>query len=343
MGGIGRLFARRRRDPSDADALLRGALLSVLDRDLAEAERLLSRAVRADDRAVEPYLALGRLYRMRGEVGRAIQVHQNQLLRQDLNPEQITLALSELAADFREGGFVGRAIATYEEVLTRSPRHAEALQALVALRAGEKDFDAAIEMSRRLKKLEGERPNLAEAALRVEMAEQAAAEGRSDDARKALKRALRRDRKSVRAWLALGLLEAERGRDRAALAAWSKVPEVERRQGPLVYPRLAAAYAALGRPRDFESHLRGLIKAEPGDPHARLALARALAARGDMKGAEQVLRELVELRPDDLEPRSALLRLRAASIEDPALAGDLEGLLETLERQDILRDWEKLA
>lgn len=343
MGRFSRLFGRRPRDASDADALLRSALLSVLDRDLAEAERLLARAVRADDRPVEPYLALGRLYRMRGEVGRAIQLHQNQLLRQDLNPEQVTLALAELAADFREGGFAGRAIATYEEVLTRAPRHTEALRALLALRAEEKDFEAAIELSRRLKKLEGERPDLAEAALRVEMAEQAAAEGRSEEARKALKRALRRNRKSVRAWLALGLLEAERGRDRAALAAWSKVPEVDRRQGPLVYPRLAAAYAALDRPRDFESHLRGLIKAEPGDPHARLALARALAARGDMKAAEQALRELVKLRPDDLEPRSALLRLHSASIEDPALAGDLEGLLEALERQDVLRDWEKLA
>ncbi len=323
--------------------MLRGALLSVLDRDLAEAERFLSRAVRADDGAVEPYLALGRLYRMRGEVGRAIQLHQNQLLRSDLNPEQTTLALAELAADFREGGFVARAIATYEEVLARSPRHIEALQALVALRAGDQDFEAAIELSRRLKKLEGESPRLAEAALRVEMAERAAAEGRSDEARKALKRALRRDPKSVRAWLALGRLEAERSRDRAALAAWSKVPEVDRRQGPLVYPRLAASYAALGRPRDFESHLRGLIKGEPGDPHARLALARALAARGELKAAEQVLRELVALRPDDLEPRSALLRLRAGAIEDPDLAGDLEGLLETLERQDLLRDWEKLA
>ena len=63
----------------------------------------------------------------------------------------------------------------------------------------------------------------------------------------------------------------------------------------------------------------------------------------DRERAEQVLRELVALCPDDLEPRSALLRLRSGAIEDPALAADLEGLLETLERQDLLRDWEKLA
>jgi len=332
-----------RREPQDTDELLRGALLAVLDRDLETGEELLARAARASKGPVELYVALGRLYRMRGEVGRAIQVHQNQLLRQDLDAEQTTLALAELAADFREGGFQPRAIASYEEVLERSPRHPAALRALVALRTEAGDFERAIELSRRLAKLEGEDSRSAEATLRVEMAVAAAAEGRSDEARKALKRALRRDRKCVRAWLELGALEAERGRDRAALAAWSKVAEVDRRQGPLVYPRLAASYAALGRPRDFESHLRGLMEGDAEDVHAPLALARCLAARGESSAAMEVLRELVARQPDELEPRSALLRLRSRDIEDTALAGELEGLLAALERRDLLRDWEKLA
>jgi len=322
---------------------VRRALLAVLDRDLEAAEKLLARAVRAGDGALELYLALGRLYRMRGEVGRAIQVHQNQLLRRDLEVEQTTLALAELAEDFREGGFRRRAIASYEEVLERSARHPAALRALLALRAETRDFEGAIELSRRLAKLEGEDMRSAEAALRVEMAAAAAAEGHSEEARKALKRALRRDPKCVRAWLALGALEAERGRDRAALAAWSKIPEADRHQGPLVYPRLAACYAALGRARDFVSHLRGLIDAEPEDVHARLALARALAARGESSSASEVLRELVALQPDELEPRSALLRLQSGAIEDAELAEDLEGLLAALERRDVLREWEKLA
>lgn len=343
MRRFGEWFRGRRRAPRDVDVLLRRALLALLDRDLGEAEKLLARAVRAHDGAIEPYLALGRLYRMRGQVGRAIQLHQNQLLRSELDAEQTTLALADLAADFRQGGFQRRAIASYEEVLERSPRHVAALRALMALRAETRDFEGAIELCRRLAKLEGLDPRSTEAALRVEMAEAAAAEGRSEEARKALKRALRGDPGSARGWLALGALEAERGRDRAALAAWSKVPDADRRQGPLVYPRLAACYAALDRPRDFESHLRGLIDAQPEDVHARLALARALAARGDSTAAIAVLRELVALQPDELEPRSALLRLRAGAIEDAELAADLEGLLEALERTDVLRDWEKLA
>ena len=73
----------------------------------------------ASSTAVEAHLALGRLYRMRGEVGRAIRVHQNLLLRSDLAREHMQTALEDLAEDFRQGGFLQRAIASYEEVLAR--------------------------------------------------------------------------------------------------------------------------------------------------------------------------------------------------------------------------------
>src|SRR5574342_75812 len=107
---------RRRKAPRNADAPLSAALLAVLARDFDRAEALLAETVRRDARAVEPYLALGRLYRVRGEIGRAIRIDQNLLLRSDLSREQTLLALADLAEDFRQGGFLQRAIASFEEV-----------------------------------------------------------------------------------------------------------------------------------------------------------------------------------------------------------------------------------
>ena len=55
------------------------------------------------------------------------------------------------------------------------------------------------------------------------MADAARAEGLSNEARKAVKRApCGRTERCVRAWIVLGELEAERGRAKAALAAWSR-------------------------------------------------------------------------------------------------------------------------
>ncbi len=56
-----------------------------------------------------PIRALARLYRQQGEFGRAIQLHQNLLLRRDLDAEQRIEVLGELAEDFRKAGFLRRA------------------------------------------------------------------------------------------------------------------------------------------------------------------------------------------------------------------------------------------
>jgi lipopolysaccharide biosynthesis regulator YciM len=338
-----RLRGRDGRAPRDVDAMLRRALLAVLDRDLDRAEALLTHAVSLDTKQVEPYMALARLYRMRGEIGRAIRMHQNLLLRADLTKEQTVVALVDLAADFRQGGFLQRAIASYDEALSHDPKQRTALRAMVPLLASVREFDRAIDLSRRLSKLEKTDGASSEAALIVEMAETAVAEGRSDDARRALRRALRRDPRSVRGLVALGALHAERGRSKAALDAWSKVPEIDRSKGALVYARLEATYAALDRARDFEAYLRGLLEERPEDAHARVALARTLAARGDATTAIEELRQAAERHPDDLEARSALARLLAAEHRDAEAVAELGALIDALERQGLFHERESLA
>jgi lipopolysaccharide biosynthesis regulator YciM len=315
------------------DAALRSALLAVLDRDLDRAEKMLTRAARIDSDAVEPFQALARLFRMRGEIGRAIRVNQNLLLRADLNTPRGVALLADLAADFRQGGFLRRAIACYEEVLGHDPRHRGALRALVHLLAEVRDFPRAIEMERRLAGLEGRSSAGSEAMLRVEMAAAARATGRSDEARRAVKKALRKDRRLVRAWLMLGELEAERGRTKRALAAWARVPQLDRRSASRVYPQLEATYAALGRARDFEAFLRRLLEKHPDDAGARLALARTLAARGDVSTGIGELRQLLERDPDHLEARSALGRILLAEHREHEATKEYSALLDMVERR----------
>jgi lipopolysaccharide biosynthesis regulator YciM len=337
-----RAFRRGRGATRDVDSILRSALLAVLDRDLDRAEELLSRAVRLDSHAVEPYLALARLYRMRGEVGRAICIHQNLLLRSDLTRDQKAAALADLASDFRQGGFLQRAIASYEEVLAHEPQHRQALRALIPLLSSVRRYRRAIDLSRRLAKLEGRSSRADESALLVEMAQAAQAEGRNEDARRALKRALRKDPDAARAWVALGGIEAERGKSKAALAAWAKAPAIDRRSGPHVYPQLEATYAALGRAREFEAYLRGLLAERPDDVHARIALARSLAARGEATDAIEALRQARERSPENLEARGALGRLLLAERREVDATREYAELIDVLESQGLLREREKL-
>jgi lipopolysaccharide biosynthesis regulator YciM len=336
MSWFRRLLRGKTRTPRDADAVVRKALRCVLEGDLDTAEDLLSRAVRIDSDQVDAYLSLARLYRLRGEIGRAIQVHQNILLRTDIRSEQRDEALLGLAGDFRKGGFLQRSIAAYEELLTRHPRDPKALRALVRLRADVRDYRRALELQRRLSDCEGRDGGSEEAQLLVEMSEAAQAEGRSDDARRALRRALRKDPRCVEAWVQLGALEAERGRSKRALAAWQKVPELDRRSGADVYRRLEATYAAIGRAREFEDYLRGLLEARPGDVDASLALARALAARGDTDAAIAEVRAVLERDAEDLRAHAVLSRVLLAAGREAEAVKELGELVDLLERGGAL-------
>lgn len=319
--------------PHDAERAVRRALVAVLDGELDRAETLLAGVVQRDSTDLDAYLALARLFRQRGEFGRAIHVHQNLLLRRDTDPDARFQALLGLAEDFRSAGFLRRAIAAYEEVLAERPDHPRALRALAALLAAAREPRRAIPLARRLARAEGRDPGSAEAVLWTELAELERAQGQGDAARKALRRALRRDPTCVRAWIALGEVEAERGRPRRAWAAWRRVPALDRRAGPLVYPRLAALAAALDRGGAHEEWLRALVDDQPDDVEARLALAAALAARGAADLAEAALRAALERDPDALAAHAALGRLLLGEGRSEAAAKAHEELLGVLERR----------
>jgi lipopolysaccharide biosynthesis regulator YciM len=331
---LSRAFGGDARAPHDAAEAPWEALLAVLEPDLERAEGILAEVVRRDSNAVRAYLALARVFRARGELGRALRIHQNLLLRLDASAPEGLVALLDLAADYRQGGYLRRAIASYEEALAHDPRRREALRALVPLLAEAREHPRAIELSRRLARAEGRDGSGEEARLRVAMAETAAAEGRSQDARRALKQALRRDRGCAAAWALLGALEAERGRTRAALAAWSRVPRLDRAAGPRVYPQLEATFAALGRARDFEAYLRELLETTPDDPEARLALARSLAARGECDEALAELRRVLGRDPLRADARAALGRLLLAEGREAEALKEYAELLDALERRE---------
>lgn len=341
MAWFGRDDEPRARGAREVQSAFREALACLLAHDLDGAEEALASIVRGDSDQIEAYLDLAELYRTRGEIGRAIRMHQNLLLRSDLGAPDRDRALRGLAADFRQGGFLQRAIAAYEELLDRRPKDVEVLRALARLQADARNHERAIALQRRLDKLE---PDVrgGEAELLVEAAEAAQAEGRLDDARKLAKRAVRRGADQPRAHLLTGTLEAERGKLKQALAAWRRALDLDPRIGAEVYPRIESALSEAGREDDFKALLREMIEARPGDTTARLALVRFLAARGDAEEALGEATALIERDPDDLRARAARARAALAAGRDADALKALAALLEALDRQGHLSPTEAL-
>jgi lipopolysaccharide biosynthesis regulator YciM len=319
------------------------ALSALLEDDPERAEQALAAVVQQDSTQIEVYLVLGQLYRRRGEIGRAIRIHQNLLLRSDLAWENRERALRGLARDFRKGGFLQRALSAYEELRDHRPRDPEALSALARLRADVRDFDAAFDAQRRLARSTGVYDRGSEARLWLEKSEALAAEGRSDEARRALAKCLRCNPELTQAWERLAELEAERGKNKKALAAWQKALALDRRVAARVYPRLEASWAALGRARQFELELRKELSLRPEHGETRLALSRVLAARGEVEAALAELEALFEREPERLDAHAARARVLLGAGREAEAAKALAELLDLLERQGALLPREELA
>lgn len=211
-----------------------------------------------DPDTLELHFALGALFRRRGELDRAIRIHQNLVDRSDLNQEHRQKALFELGQDFLKAGLLDRAEDIFKRLETGL--HAvEALRHLKDIYVLEKDWDLAIATAKRLDKLGSPSGHTDQAHYHCERAVSALLSGDETAVRDQLRQALQVSRKSVRAWQLLGDLEARAGQDEKALKAWREIEQVDSTYLPVVAERIQQAYQRLGRPQDGIRLLKGYL------------------------------------------------------------------------------------
>lgn len=105
-----------------------------------------------DPETTELHFALGSLFRRRGEMERAIRVHQSLLNRSDLPAAEREHAQHELAQDFLKAGMLDRAENGFEQL--KDTRYAlPALRSLIRIYESEHDWPRAIEAVKTLQGL----------------------------------------------------------------------------------------------------------------------------------------------------------------------------------------------
>jgi len=72
----------------------------VLNEQPDKAIEVFIKMLEVDSETVETHLALGNLFRRRGEVDRAIRIHQNLIARPTLSRDERSIALLELGMDY---------------------------------------------------------------------------------------------------------------------------------------------------------------------------------------------------------------------------------------------------
>lgn len=179
-----------------------------------------------DSETVETHLALGSLFRRRGEVDRAIRIHQNLIARPQLSLLQRKEALMALGQDYMSAGFFDRAERIFLEVVEiGGAREARSLNGLLAIYQQEKAWEKALDVIKKIELSTGNSMHLEAAHYYCEIAEHALKNNTHEKASHAIKQALAIDRQSVRASLMLANLEMQNGRFKQAIRALKFVPE----------------------------------------------------------------------------------------------------------------------
>ena len=101
-----------------------------------------------DEYTAETFLLLGNSFRNRGEVDRALKVHQNLMARPNLSRPQKEAAMMALGKDFLAAGMLDRAENVFKELLTTKPKNsADAYLLLRQIYEQLKDWPQAIEVT----------------------------------------------------------------------------------------------------------------------------------------------------------------------------------------------------
>ena len=270
----------------------------------------LSQAARVDADALEIHLILGNVHRERGQVARAIQIHQALLQRQKLTRVEHAYVLLCLGLDFKRGGFVDRALEAFTESLRLDPKNQYALLYLQKLHEEQHQWDEAYKIRRQLVELSGPDTHPRSQAIlgfiENERGLEAVKAGRLDEAIRRFESAIDLAAATTPAYLNLGDVRARRGDNAGAIATWEQLLAVSPERAYLAFDRLERAHTAAGAPHRFEDRCRQLIAANPQDWRARLVLGRHLAARGELAAAFDLLLDALAHNPHGLTVHQAI-------------------------------------
>ena len=232
----------------------------VLNEQQDKAIELFISMLEVDSDTVETHLALGNLFRRRGEVDRAIRIHQNLIARPTLDNEQRSLALLELGTDYLRSGLLDRAEVLFQELVDANQYTEQALSELLDIYQQEKEWNDAIRIARRLEAVSDAHLDREVAQFHCELAEQQLDAGVEKEARNNIKRALNIDSRCVRASILEGRLEQQQGRYKAALRSLKRVVKQDIEYLPEVIEPMLKCYRETGKLQEFADYLAELVK-----------------------------------------------------------------------------------
>lgn len=227
----------------------------VLNEEPDKAIEVFMKALEVDSETVELHLALGGLFRRKGQVDRATRIHQNLIARPNLTDNQRLSAIFELAQDYYKAGLLDRAESLYKELKESQAYRGRAINGLCSVYSQEKEWFSAIEVLHEHKR--ADRPEYAQSLAHFwcELATSAIKAQEFEQADNYLSSALGEDQDSIRPILLRGELAYQQGLYSKAIEFWHRVAETKPSLSELIVEKMLLSYQALNDKAGLKRYL----------------------------------------------------------------------------------------
>lgn len=220
--------------------------------------------VRVDDTTIETHFALGNLFRKRGEVYRAIKIHQNIIARPDITEEQRNQAFYSLAKDYLHAGLFDRAEVLFIRLNDKSEFTSESLKNLISIYEQEKEWSKAIEIAKKLNKLYyDDSLDMQISHYHCESAEEAIDEKNYDKAITRLNSVNCRNNKTLRIELIFAKLNAIQGYEKKAVDIYFNILKQNNYFVAEALPLVFNIFKNQNDLQEFDKKLNSVINQKP--------------------------------------------------------------------------------
>ncbi len=306
----------------------------ILSNDHDHAIEEFTKSVQMNSDTIETYVALGNLFRSKGDIERATRIRQSIIFRTNIDDSIRLRALFDLGLDYRKGGLINRAMGVFLDVLHRNPEHLDTLEELEKIYEEIKDWPNAYRMRQKIARLSRGNHDHILAHHQVEMGKVLLEEGDYGKAKTLFEKAVSTHKGCVDAYLHLGDLYLSRNEHKKALLAWTNVIRLAPEFAFLSYRRLEKAYARL---KEFLPVKDLLIESTlpQEDTFVQMALARFYYAEGNSEASYIHVKGVLERNPTFWEARRLKGEILLSKADEKAIIEDYKDLLSHLTMPDI--------
>ena len=266
----------------------------LLNDDSDRAIDVFIKLAKSSSETFEPQLALGNLYRRKGEVDKAIKLHQSLISQPNLPENYRTKALLAMGKDYMSAGLLDRAEVLFTELVEIEAYTPEALHSLCEVYQQEQDWEEAIKSASRYAIVSGRNMKNDIAHFNCELAENYLLENKAKKSQSYLTAALSINPKCVRAKLIQAREFQKSKKWKSAISAYHQALEFDNVFASEYMDDLSVCYSHINKCDEFKEFLLEFIKSYQGISPV-LVLARMYKNSDGIEAAESfVEKQLIE-------------------------------------------------